>query len=1370
MSFLTPPNRPFAVPGEPRRRLIRRPDLRHLVTPRLSGEVLDDTEVDFDDLAIRRAWRVLDSEQQQQVRYFMFEVEQRHPGEQQPWVGYKAVRFARLRRVPRWLRQQGGGVGTPEFSQMQYVLAALREQGVLFVQMVTKTPNTQLIFAYGVQALGPTPEAAQAAADGAYAALCGLLDGVYQQIEYEPITMEEGERIARQQATWNDIAVARGRPILNASSVGASAILDGNRTDIEQTHNQMEAFIRGMSETRRGFMLTLVSVPLAVEDMTLAVSNVAKHLSIVRSETRGHRAFTAGVALPLMVGNNSATTAGDTYTQTDSAGSSQSQQQSQSEALSTTESFANQVSNSTSDQTSQSLALGETVSQSVAESTSLTETTGESFTDTEGVSESLAEGESETQTDGTSRSMAQGESASVSQSSTAGQSTTQGTSVARTDGVATGNTQSVSNTQGSSSTSGWSSGSSSGSTSGWSSGSSFGSSLANTDSASAGTNITGGILGFGGGASSGAASGVTTGVMSADTYGASGSSSFSSSSGVSGANTTSSATSTGSANSVSVSQATSVGSSTAATQSASSTVGQTTGTTTTATQGLTQSAAQGTSTTATAGTSASSAAGTSASTAVGTSQTATAGTSSSATTTSGTAQTNTTGTAQTNTTGTGATSTTGSTSGMSTNQAVADAYAVALSRQAGATGSLGVVPSFGVTVAKETLDAGKKLVGDILEETMRRYVDGVEGGAYLYQMFLVAEDRDTLLAGSALLKSSFWGPGNENHRLAQPFHVISEFSPASVDGDDGGESERRRLLNHAAAFSSYRRREPTMELVEPFLYSSYVTTGEMAAFARPPVAESLGLLAVHDSSPVMAMPGDRNNREITLGRIFNGERGRISKMNFGVDASELTHMLITGVTGSGKTTTLMRLLSELVGVKKEMVTTPKEGGMPTKVEVGASILALDWMRNMRHLGSLVDPVSFDPATGERTGRFQFFSVRDRDLGAFVWNPLAVPGDMDPVEWLNATADNMVASWNLGEFGRALIAEFIDRLYTANRLEPFVLRAERRDELGSVVRSAIELPALDPAQLPPEALGVDATTGETVANVYSYPQLSRLVGVEHLAVIVAAALEEAATVEGGRQGTSLRDRLQSLWRRVSYFAPQGQLASLISCDETLADRRCLTIDDLVDPDAGLVTVIETDGLDMANRRFILGSVMLALYRTGLNAGEGAFNHDGKGPGLFVVLEEAHELFGEQGADDDRFSASTRTALYESLHRRIRALGAVLIDVVQNPGDVPEAVTSNTSTVFVHRTYAKADRERVFSLLNWSNILGQQLREYRYLGEMPVGQCIARLHARNNFLESAPVLFVTDPAAIGKVTDDQLRDMVALRHPSEPLTDL
>jgi hypothetical protein len=43
---------------------------------------------------------------------------------------------------------------------------------------------------------------------------------------------------------------------------------------------------------------------------------------------------------------------------------------------------------------------------------------------------------------------------------------------------------------------------------------------------------------------------------------------------------------------------------------------------------------------------------------------------------------------------------------------------------------------------------------------------------------------------------------------------------------------------------------------------------------------------------------------------------------------------------------------------------------------------------------------------------------------------------------------------------------------------------------------------------------------------------------------------------------------------------------------------------------------------------------------------------------------------------------------------------------------------------------------------------------YLGELPVGYCIARLNARRSYLESAPIHFLTDPPGLAKVTDADL----------------
>lgn len=1350
------------LPGRPKRRLIRQPDLRHLDRPRLSGAVLDPAEVDYDELKSLRSWRTYEADQESTIKYFMYELAQANPGEEFGRY-FKAVRFIRLRRVPRYLRQQGSGVGRPGVGQMAYVLAGLRESGVLFLQMIAKTPEVPLVYSYGVQAIGDTIEEAQAKCDEAHSSLCALLDGTFQQIEYSSLTMKEGESLVRSSSTWDQIAVARGRPMPTGEAIGASALLDGNRTDMETTHNQMEAFLRGMSERHEGFMLNMISVPVPVEAMTLAWRNITEKLSATASEVHGAKSFNFGAALPLALGSGAGAGTSDSHSSSSGHGESLADAVSTSNGISAGQSLTDSLSASQTAAASQSISEGVSQSQTLGTSSSFAEGLTSSESESQSVSQSVSESSSESLGQSTTQSQSVGSTQGVSESLSVSESV--GLSESSSTSQSVGQSQSVGSTLGSTASS--SEGAS------LSNGQSLSQSIANSlsqsvslsdalaESLSTGTSlseqagINGGLFGIGGSQSEGEGTTESAGVSNTNTVGTGLSGGSTDTVGIGSSQTSGLSATVGSSESIGVtdsrgvSESLSLGQSLAATQTQATAQGAGFSQAASSSQGLSQGASftQGLAT----GSTAASGAGVSQGTAV--SQTAATGTSTADTL--GANRSASAGLSQSETSGVGRSvgqsltqsQTLGQSSSAGANRAVADAYMVGMSRQATSSGSFGVAPTMGVSVSKQTLDAGKRTVASIMEETMKRYIDGLEGGAYMYQLFFVAPDNLTLKAGAALLKSAFWGPGNANDRLGQPFHIITDFED---------EEEKRRLLEHARAFTSYRRREPSIELIEPFLYSSYITVNEMSAFARPPAAENLGLLAVHDSAPVMAMPDDRHSRDVSLGYVFNGERGRTSQMKWGFDIDEITHMLVAGETGSGKTTTLNRMLSELVNVERTVVDPVSPSNpVPQSKTVGASILAIDWMKNMRHLGSLVENVKIDPATGEKTGRFQFFSVRDERLGAFRWNPFAVPSGMSAVEWMNAMADNMVASWNLGEFGRSLIAEYTDRLYRANRLEPFVLRPEKTVEsTGQILRPAIVLEAIDPETLPAGAIGVDEVTGEPVANVFTHTDLSRLIGVQHLAVIVAAELEAAATVEGGRAGTSVRDRLQSLWRRVSYFAPGGQMEDLISFDESLDSRFALTIEDLVDPDKGLVTVIETDGLDLANRRFILGSVLLAAYRSGLQHGEGHFNQQGRGPGLFIVLEEAHELFGGQGEDEDSFSASTRTALYESMHRRIRALGAHLVDVVQNCGDIPESITSNVGSVIVHRSTSRADRERIFSLLNWSNQIGQQLREFRYLGELPRGHLIARLSPIHHYLEAAPCNVVCEPAALGRVTDDHL----------------
>jgi DNA helicase HerA-like ATPase len=1258
--------------------MMRLPDLRGILAPRLSGAPLSANEVDYDDLVIHRTYRSYDPKTPGEVRYFMYELSQKNPGEDHYTFFFKAIRLARVTRVPRYLRLSAGSGPNMVFEQQRDVLAALRERQILFLNIIAKSDTLPLIFAYGVQGIGATPEDAQRQADEGWAVLSAQLEGQFQQLEYQQLTLEEGESLMRYQSEWGQIAMARGRPVPAGGNFSSANLLDSNRTEVESSLNQLESFLRGMAT--REFILSLVTVPVSPTEMTLAWRNISQRLSQVRSEQQGTRSFMAGMAVPLTMGASLGHTSGDGTTLGATAGTGQNAAISHVDTNSTGQSLAS------SHAASQSLSAGHTLGQST----------------TQGQSTTLGKNISSTAATSTGAAASLTNSQSQAQSASATDSTGTAQSLAATLGQSTSATLGA--TTGLSHTGTLSTGES------IAAGASTSTSLANALSSSLGHNVGGGIPGvLSGGSSNGsgqtASSGQSAGNSS--TIGLNGSTSTATGLSNSQSQTLGQSDSLANTQSVSANQTQALGISD--TSSAATALGQT----------LSSGTSQGVSSGASLAQGASNAQGVSAA------QSTTQGVSNTQSLTSGAS--------------TGQSIADGTTTGTATSQGIANAFATSYGSTVATSAGIGVIPSVGMSISKMVFDESKRILGDQLDAQMQRYLEGVEGGAWLYQMFLVTPDKETLLAAAGLLKSAFWGMAAAGKRLPHPFHTITDFSAP----------EAQRLHIHNQAFTSYRRRNPVIEQIEPYLYSSYITPAEMAAFSHPPTNENPGIMGVIDSMPIMPMPINRGDRDIRLGWIINGERSRVSDIPFGIDLSEITHTLIAGTTGIGKTTTLMTMLTEIAKVERTITERPSIANPNPKARtVRAGILALDWTSNMRDLAGVVDPE-----------RFSFYSIANPLLGAFRWNPLAVPDEsMNIVKWAEDTADNMTISFNLGEFGRSIIAELIAQLYAANRLVPYEMLPEIRDrDSGRIEREAVYLPAVDRDTLPEGAIAHTAD-GTEVASVLTCTALSRLISMSDLATLVSAQVEEAATVEGARiHGQAYRDRIQSLWRRVMYFAPNSMYSKIFSCDPSLEERTTLSVSDLIDPEIGRVTVIEADGLDLTNRRFILGSVLLAVWGYGQFKGQGVFDQNGEGPGTFVCLEEAHEIFGDQGRDEDNFSASTRTALYESMFRRARALGMKLIAVVQNAGSIPDSITSNTTTVFIHRQQADADRDRAFSLLNWTRSLGQQLREYRYLGEMPTGYAIVRLDAKKSYLESAPVQILTEPAGLTKVLD---RDLAAL----------
>jgi hypothetical protein len=128
-----------------------------------------------------------------------------------------------------------------------------------------------------------------------------------------------------------------------------------------------------------------------------------------------------------------------------------------------------------------------------------------------------------------------------------------------------------------------------------------------------------------------------------------------------------------------------------------------------------------------------------------------------------------------------------------------------------------------VVSTRPNFTAAMTLKGDLLEAQMRRYLKGIEEGAFCYQGFLTAPDAASLDNASEQLRHVF-AEGIGATAIPCPFHIVEGFSPDEVT----------RLTDHARAFTSDRRPDTT-NAVEPFVFSSYVTLSELAVFTHPRV-------------------------------------------------------------------------------------------------------------------------------------------------------------------------------------------------------------------------------------------------------------------------------------------------------------------------------------------------------------------------------------------------------------------------------------------------------------------------------------------------------------------------------------------------------
>lgn len=917
---------------------------------------------------------------------------------------YKYVRLMRLTRIAP-IEIQRAAEGQALVDLHRDLIMGLLEQFIHPVTLVANDPmSLGLLFCAGVQAEGPTPEAAKAAAIAAGQKLQMYYTGVYRQCTLRDLTPDEAHWLHVRLQSWQSLAVFRGLPQpRREASMGLVTPLAG--VTMESTvEQQIEQFCRAMANEQ--FIFSILASPLSEVAIGDLLKGVSLHLEKVRSDVQVQESHTAGVSLPFLFAGN----AGGSQSLSHGLSAGQGHTQSFSEGRSAGETVGQSMT--------QSHGVSESVSHSVGQSSSL----GTGFTQGHGASLSHSYGSSLSASHG--NTIGQGSSASASHgvSQSRGEQTSQG--ITRSSGSSVGRSQGMSTSHGvgtSTSNSGSiSRGTSQSSGTSVGQNSSLGSSYGNSQGtgSSAAENVKGGFAPIGVGGSGGFTH--TNSVSGSVSSG--GSSSIGSSTGASSSAGSSFGATSGSSvgSSQSFGQSTSMGSSQSLSQSVanSASLSNSASIGSSASLGLGRSVSSGESIGTSQGVTSGVGAGQSGS--VGLSNSASQGVSSGMGTSSGVSQSLAQGVSSSQSQGVSASS------GVASSQTLGQSSGDGLGSSWGMSGSMGIAPMVSVSKTKPIYDEQKRVLANMLQTQQNRLILARQEALFQSHCFLLTPTPDVKLMGVGAAMTAFWGPATSGGDLPTRFHALSDLP----------QEEEAHLLDHVRTFSGCLVREPSTIGLERNAYSTVLTATELATLTHPPRIDLPGIQVSFEPIPPFRVPNDADS-EIHLGHVINPEVNQVTRFRYGFDPQRMCHTLILGETRQGKSVSATQIFVNYVNRPPARVLVREGDGSAHEKLIPYGALVLDWKSEWRGILHHVPQE-----------RFRFVSLWNSKMG-FKYNPLEVPEGIPAHMHLDTFSEALALSMNLGQRGRGLIRRTLNALYRQPRSLRYVDPDAPEGKVGTV---------------------------------------------------------------------------------------------------------------------------------------------------------------------------------------------------------------------------------------------------------------------------------------------------------------------------------
>ena len=365
------------------------------------------------------------------LKYMCFEIEVMDPNTGETHHLYKAIKFARVERLPKSAKQS-----TSFMEMMAQVLSAAYEQGynmVTVIANIIEPVPVGLLFLYGVQGVADTMEEAKKRADRDFKGFIGAMQGTFRVLHLRQMTAEEAEWLRSKMNKMEYMTAVRGIPKASDDGENAGNKGMGGSSLNPDAQGTLEEIITAMADYE--YVIEVLSTPVYVSTLEAWNTKTQKQMTEWYGQLQGTKGLSFNISIPMMYMASTGMNQGYSRSYTDST----TQSYTQGESYNT--GYSQNVGESLSQSLGESFGIsqGENVSQSHGTSHSVSESVGQSQTVgySEGISHSQSVGQTQGITQGISRGYSQGVSNGVSSGISIGNSMGQslGSSLGTSEGV-----------------------------------------------------------------------------------------------------------------------------------------------------------------------------------------------------------------------------------------------------------------------------------------------------------------------------------------------------------------------------------------------------------------------------------------------------------------------------------------------------------------------------------------------------------------------------------------------------------------------------------------------------------------------------------------------------------------------------------------------------------------------------------------------------------------------------------------------------------------------------------------------------------------------------------------------------------------------